>query len=79
MKYQGISADKAADQVIQQELAKVGGTGGVILIDHKGKVGWSFNTEGMYRAKKLKAKPQSVKFLKRVQPSSLSWSKLKVL
>lgn len=52
VKYQGISADKAADQVIQQELAKVGGTGGVILIDHKGKVGWSFNTEGMYRAKK---------------------------
>ena len=52
VKYQGISAAKAADQVIQQELAKVGGTGGVILIDHKGDVSWSFNTEGMYRAKK---------------------------
>ncbi len=52
VKYQGISADKAADQVIQHELAKVGGTGGVILIDHKGKVSWSFNTEGMYRAKR---------------------------
>ncbi len=52
VKYQGISADKAADQVIQHELAKVGGAGGVILIDHKGKVSWSFNTEGMYRAKR---------------------------
>jgi beta-aspartyl-peptidase (threonine type) len=52
VKYQGISAAKAADQVIQQDLAKVGGTGGVILIDHKGQIGWSFNTEGMYRAKK---------------------------
>lgn len=52
VKYQGISADKAADQVIQHELTKVGGTGGVILIDHKGKVSWSFNTEGMYRAKR---------------------------
>lgn len=52
VRYQGISADKAADQVIQHELAKVGGTGGVILIDHKGKVSWSFNTEGMYRAKR---------------------------
>ena len=52
VKYQGISADKAADQVIQHELAKVGGTGGVILIDHKGKVSWRFNTEGMYRAKR---------------------------
>lgn len=52
VKYQGISADKAANQVIQHELAKVGGTGGVILIDHKGKVSWSFNTEGMYRAKR---------------------------
>ncbi|MFC4656496.1 isoaspartyl peptidase/L-asparaginase family protein [Rheinheimera marina] len=53
VKYQGISAAKAADQVIQQELAKVGGTGGVILIDRKGNVSWSFNTEGMYRARKV--------------------------
>ncbi|WP_337842076.1 isoaspartyl peptidase/L-asparaginase [Rheinheimera sp.] len=53
VKYQGISAQKAADQVIQQELAKVGGTGGVILIDRKGNVSWSFNTEGMYRARKV--------------------------
>ncbi len=53
VKYQGISADQAADQVIQQDLAKVGGTGGVIVIDQKGKVSWSFNTEGMYRAKKV--------------------------
>jgi len=56
VKYQGINAAKAADQVIQQELAKVGGTGGVILIDRNGKVSWSFNTEGMYRARKEQGK-----------------------
>jgi beta-aspartyl-peptidase (threonine type) len=53
VKYQGISAAAAADQLIRQELLKVGGTGGVIFIDHQGQAGWSFNTPGMYRAKRV--------------------------
>lgn len=53
VKYQGKSAQQASDEVIHQELAKVGGTGGVIVIDAKGAVSWSFNTEGMYRARKV--------------------------
>jgi L-asparaginase / beta-aspartyl-peptidase len=38
--------------VIQQELKKVGGTGGVIVMDRDGNISWPFNTEGMYRAKR---------------------------
>lgn len=53
VKYAGIAADKAADTVIQQVLKPIGGTGGVIVIDAKGQVSWSFNTQGMYRAKKV--------------------------
>lgn len=53
VKYAGIAADKAAETVIQQVLKPIGGTGGVIVIDSKGQVSWSFNTEGMYRAKKV--------------------------
>ena len=52
VKYGGISAADAADQVIQQELKKVGGTGGVIVMDKQGNISWPFNTEGMYRAKR---------------------------
>ncbi|MBU1439458.1 MAG: isoaspartyl peptidase/L-asparaginase, partial [Gammaproteobacteria bacterium] len=37
---------------IQQELKKVGGTGGVIVMDKDGNISWPFNTEGMYRAKR---------------------------
>lgn len=52
VKYAGLSAATAADQVIQQELKKVGGTGGVIVMDKQGNISWPFNTEGMYRAKR---------------------------
>lgn len=49
VKYQGKSAELAAAEVIN-ELALVGGTGGVIVVDPLGKLSWAFNTEGMYRA-----------------------------
>ncbi|CAM5221269.1 isoaspartyl peptidase/L-asparaginase [Alishewanella longhuensis] len=48
-KYQGKTAAVAAAEVIS-ELATVGGTGGVIVVDPAGNLSWAFNTEGMYRA-----------------------------
>lgn len=57
VKYAGVSAKDAADQVIQQQLKPIGGTGGVIVIDRLGHVSWSFNTEGMYRAQKVEGQP----------------------
>lgn len=57
VKYAGTSAKDAAEQVIQQTLKPIGGTGGVIVIDRLGNVSWSFNTEGMYRAKKVEGQP----------------------
>jgi len=59
VKYQKISAKTAADQVIA-ELKTVGGTGGVIVLDPQGNASWSFNTEGMYRAKKVEGEPIEV-------------------
>ncbi len=50
-KYQKISAAAAAKQVLA-ELKQVGGDGGVIVVDNKGQLSWTFNTEGMYRALK---------------------------
>lgn len=49
VKYQGQSAAQASSAVMS-ELAQVGGTGGVIVVDAAGALSWAFNTEGMYRA-----------------------------
>lgn len=51
VKYQKIPAATAAKQVLA-ELKQVGGDGGVIVVDNKGQLSWTFNTEGMYRALK---------------------------
>lgn len=57
VKYSGVKAAEAADTVIQQVLKPIGGTGGVIVIDAQANVSWSFNTEGMYRAKQVEGEP----------------------
>jgi beta-aspartyl-peptidase (threonine type) len=50
VEYKGITLQQAADEVIQQKLVKMGGSGGVIGLDPAGNPVMSFNTEGMYRA-----------------------------
>lgn len=50
MQFQGISLQQAADAVVMGELVKMGGTGGIISVDHQGNIALVFNTEGMYRA-----------------------------
>jgi L-asparaginase / beta-aspartyl-peptidase len=50
-KYQGKTAAAAAKEVMA-ELKRVGGDGGVIVVDKNGQLSWTFNTEGMYRALK---------------------------
>lgn len=49
VEYKGLSVQAAADEVIRVKLVKMGGSGGVIVMDRKGKVAYSFNTAGMYR------------------------------
>lgn len=50
MEYKGISIEKAAKEVIQNKLTKLGGDGGIIGLDKKGTIIMEFNTAGMYRA-----------------------------
>lgn len=49
MEYKGMSLEEAAKLVIMNKLDKLGGTGGVIAIDHEGHIAMPFNTAGMYR------------------------------
>lgn len=50
MEYKGMPVQEAADLVIHQKLQTLGGDGGIIALDKNGKIGISFNSEGMYRA-----------------------------
>lgn len=49
MRYQNLSVQEAATQVIQKLATIEPDTGGVIAIDRQGNVALPFNTEGMYR------------------------------
>lgn len=50
MEYKGLSLEKAAKEVIQKKLTKLGGDGGIVAMDKDGKITMEFNTAGMYRA-----------------------------
>lgn len=64
MKYSGLSLEEAANQVIFDVLAPVGGDGGVIALDAEGNIATPFNTEGMYRASIDKQGVMSVQIYK---------------
>ena len=51
VQYKGMSLQAAADDVIQHQLTDMKGDGGIIAIDTKGDMVWSFNSPGMYRAR----------------------------
>lgn len=50
VRYGKASLAEAADTVILQQVPKLGGNGGVIVLDRQGTVRMPFNTSGMYRA-----------------------------
>ncbi len=50
MEYSGMTLPQATDKVIQDKLKNLGGTGGVVALDHLGNISMEFNTPGMYRA-----------------------------
>ena len=50
MDYGGLSLSEACERVVMEKLPALGGSGGLIAIDHEGNVAVPFNSEGMYRA-----------------------------
>ncbi|WP_028376999.1 isoaspartyl peptidase/L-asparaginase family protein [Leeuwenhoekiella sp. MAR_2009_132] len=50
MEYAGKTLKAATLNVIQEKLTNLGGTGGIVALDHYGNPSMEFNTEGMYRA-----------------------------
>ncbi len=50
MDYGGLSLSEACERVVMEKLSALGGSGGLIAVDHEGNVALPFNSEGMYRA-----------------------------
>ncbi len=50
MEYKGLTLEEATETVVQKKLVDLGGTGGVVALDHLGNISMNFNTPGMYRA-----------------------------
>lgn len=60
--YKGMSVQAAAEFVIHEEVAKLkGGEGGVIVLDRSSPPAWSFNTLGMFRARQTQGGQAEVK------------------
>lgn len=49
VRYQGLSAREAAEEVIIRKIPRAGGRGGAIVLDRRGNLAMVFNTRGMYR------------------------------
>jgi len=49
MKYKGLALADAANEVVMDQLVKIGGEGGLVAVDTKGNISMPFNSEGMYR------------------------------
>ena len=50
VEYKGLTLQQAADEVIHKQLDALHGDGGLIAVDPRGNIAWSFNTPGMFRA-----------------------------
>jgi beta-aspartyl-peptidase (threonine type) len=50
MEYGDRTLEEATEEVIQGKLVNLGGTGGIVALDHLGNISMEFNTAGMYRA-----------------------------
>ena len=49
MRYRGLDVVAAADEVVMQQLVRLGGSGGVIAVGRDGRIAMPFNSEGMLR------------------------------
>jgi beta-aspartyl-peptidase (threonine type) len=60
VRFKGMTLQAAADEVIHKELEGLHGDGGLIAIAPDGQMAWSFNSEGMYRARMAQGEPMTV-------------------
>ena len=52
IQYKGLNPREALHEVLFNQIGKLGGEGGMILIDKNGDISWDFNSDGMFRGYK---------------------------
>ncbi|HEY0648021.1 isoaspartyl peptidase/L-asparaginase [Phenylobacterium sp.] len=57
----GLAVAEACARVISNEIASIGGEGGVIAVGPRGDAVWRFNTSGMFRARVSERRPREVR------------------
>lgn len=57
MEYKGYSLKQACEEVVLNKLVQFGGEGGLVAVSTTGEIALSFNSEGMYRASKVRQEP----------------------
>ena len=60
VEYAGLSLQAAVDRVVRGDLEALGGEGGVIAVGPDGSMAWSYNTQGMYRARVAEGAPLTI-------------------
>ncbi len=64
VEYKGLNIQDACDVVIHDKMKQIGGDGGLIALDALGNIAFSFNTEGMYRAKRCLGEEAKIEIYK---------------
>lgn len=64
IRYKKMNPKEALHEVLINQIEKLGGKGGFILIDKYGNVYWDFNTKGMFRAYKKSDGTQEIALFK---------------
>ncbi len=61
-KYKKYTVQQALDSVLFNQIEKLGGEGGMIVMDTIGNIAWNFNTKGMFRAFKKSSGEKKIRF-----------------
>lgn len=64
VEYKGMPLQAAADEMVQRQLGALGGDGGIIALSPDGSIAWSYNTEGMFRARASEGGPVVISIYK---------------
>lgn len=60
IRYGGVTLSEAVSASIEQRLPRLGASGGLIAVDHRGEIAIGFNTPAMFRASVRSGEPASI-------------------
>jgi beta-aspartyl-peptidase (threonine type) len=68
MRFGARTLRQAVHEVVMEELPALGGEGGVIAIDRRGRIEMAFNSEGMFRASRVSGSDETIGIYRQSRP-----------